>query len=121
VLELIRENLSPSGVFVLEMVSKERLAREFQATTSRELPNGDVLFERHEIVDDWTRIRNHWTLIRSGSTRTFAFTHRIYSGQEMRDSLTKAGFADVRLYGDLNGASYGFEAQRLIAIARRSV
>jgi ubiquinone/menaquinone biosynthesis C-methylase UbiE len=27
VLELIRENLRPSGVFVLEMVSKERLAR----------------------------------------------------------------------------------------------
>src|SRR5262249_21150175 len=36
VLELVRENLKPGGVFVLEMVSKERLARAFQATTSRE-------------------------------------------------------------------------------------
>lgn len=120
-LELIRENLSPSGVFVLEMVSKERLAREFQATTSRELPNGDVLFERHEIVDDWTRIRNHWTLIRSGSTRTFAFTHRIYSGQEMKDLLAKAGLPGARVYGDLDGSSYGFDAHRLVAVARRPV
>src|SRR2546425_2777598 len=43
VLELVCENLRPGGVFVLEMVSRERLARAFQATTSRELPNGHVL------------------------------------------------------------------------------
>ena len=55
VLERVRENLRPGGVFVIEMVSKERLARNFQATTSSALP-GDVLFERHEIVDDWTRV-----------------------------------------------------------------
>jgi hypothetical protein len=103
------------------MVSKERLGREFQATTSRELPNGDALFERHEIVDEWTRVRNRWTLIRVDSTRTFEFAHRIYSGREMKDLLTKAGLADVRLYGDLDGGSYGFEAQRLIAVARRLV
>ena len=121
VLELVRENLRPSGVFVLEMVSKERLARDFQATTSRELPNGHILFERHEIVDDWTRVRNRWTLIRAGSTRTFEFTHRIYSGQEMKDLLAKAGLAGARVYGDLDGSSYGFDAQRLIAVARRSV
>jgi hypothetical protein len=102
------------------MVSKERIARAFQATTSTELPNGDVLFERHEIVDDWTRIRNRWTLMRAGSSRTFEFTHRIYSGQEMKDSLASAGLAGARLYGDLDGGSYGFDAQRLIAIARRS-
>jgi len=119
VLERVRENLKPGGVFVLEMVSKERLARSFQATTSRELPNGDLLFERHEIVDDWTRVRNRWTLMRAGSMRTFEFTHRIYSGQEMKDLMASAGLAGPRLYGDLDGGSYGFDAQRLIAIARR--
>jgi len=120
VLELVRENLRPRGVFLLEMVSKERVARSFQATTSTELPNGDVLFERHEIVDDWTRIRNRWTLIRAGHTRTFEFTHRIYSGQEMKDLLASAGLVDGRIYGDLDGHPYGFDAQRLIAVARKS-
>jgi len=120
VLQLVRENLRPGGAFVLEMVSKERLARVFQATTSAELPNGDVLFERHEIVDDWTRVRNRWTLMRSGSTRTFEFIHRIYSAQEMKDLLMKAGLAGAQVYGDLDGSSYGLGAQRLIAVARRS-
>ena len=119
VLQLVRENLKPGGVFVLEMVSKERLARAFQATTSRELPNGHVLVERHEIVDDWTRVRNRWTLLRESETRTFEFSHRIYSGQEMKDLLTKAGLPGARLYGDLDGSSYGYDAQRLIAVARR--
>jgi SAM-dependent methyltransferase len=121
VLELVRENLRPSGVFVLEMVSKERLARDFQATTPRQLPNGHILFERHEIVDDWTRVRNRCTLIRTGSTRTFEFTHRIYSGQEMKDLLAKAGLAGAHVYGDLDGSSYGFDTHRLIAVARRLV
>ena len=121
VLKLVRENLRPGGVFLLEMVSKERLARMFQATTSTELPNGDVLFERHEIVDDWTRVRNRWTLMREGDTRTFEFTHRIYSGQELKDLLASAGLAGARAYGDLDGGSYGFDAQRLVVVARRSL
>ena len=121
VLKLVRENLRPGGVFVLEMVSKERLARVFQATTSTELPNGDVLFERHEIVDDWTRVRNRWTLMREGDTRTFEFTHRIYSGQELKDLLASAGLTGARVYGDLAGGAYGFDAQRLVVVARTSL
>jgi hypothetical protein len=54
------------------MVRKERHARTFNATTSTELPNGDLLFERHEIVDAWTRVINRWTLMRAGALRTFS-------------------------------------------------
>jgi SAM-dependent methyltransferase len=64
VLEIVRENLRPSGVFVLEMVSKERLAREFQATTSRELPN---LFRAgDEGLADKSRISGCASVWRSG-------------------------------------------------------
>jgi hypothetical protein len=72
-------------------------------------------------VDDWTRVRNRLTLMRSGSTRTFEFIHRIYSGQEMKNLLMKAGLAGAQVYEDLAGSSYGLDAQRLIAVARRSV
>ena len=36
-----------------------------------------VLLERHEIVDEWTRVRNRWTLIRAGSVRAFEFTQSL--------------------------------------------
>jgi hypothetical protein len=39
----------------------------------------------------------------------------------MKDLLTTAGLAGARVYGDLSGSTYGFDAQRLIAVARRSI
>jgi len=50
--------------------------------------------------------------MRAGSMRTFEFTHRIYSGQEMKDLLASPGLAGPCLYGDLDGGSYGFDTQR---------
>ncbi|HRZ56492.1 MAG TPA: hypothetical protein P5525_13665 [Candidatus Paceibacterota bacterium] len=43
----------------------------------------------------------------------------IYSGQELRDRLEQAGFADVQLFGSFDGTAYDQNAQRLIAVARR--
>jgi SAM-dependent methyltransferase len=119
VVDLVRESLKPGGVFLLEMVSKECVARMFHPTTSTELPNGDVLVQRHEVIDDWARIRNRWTLISSGVARTFEFRHWLYSGAEMKDLLTRAGFNDARVYGDLDGHPYGLDALRLVAVARK--
>ncbi|MEK7466590.1 MAG: class I SAM-dependent methyltransferase [Planctomycetota bacterium] len=112
-------SLKPGGVFVIELNGKERLAKIFQPTTSQRLPGGGWLVERHEIFDDWTRIRNEWVVIRKGKSRTFRFHHTIYSGQELRDLLEAAGFTGVRLFGSLDGGEYGVNAARLVAVATK--
>lgn len=112
-------SLRPGGSCVIDVGGKEWLARIFQPTTSRLLPDGALLVQRHEIIDDWTRIRNEWTLIRKGRAKTFRFHHTIYSGQELKERMEQAGFADVKLYGDLDGGAYGSSAQRLIAVGRK--
>jgi len=119
VLHNIVQSLRPGGVLVMEMAGKEPLARIFQPTTSEALPDGSRLVQRHEVFDDWTRVRNEWTLIRKGRAKSFRFHHTIYSGQELRDRLAGAGFSDVRLYGDLEGGEYGIDATRLVAVARK--
>ena len=119
VLKNMLTSLRPGGTCVIEVGGKEWLARVFQPTTSRVLPNGTMLVERHEIFDDWTRIRNEWILIRKGKVETFRFHHTVYSGQELRERLEQAGFVDVKLYGGLDGGAYGSNAQRLIAIGRK--
>lgn len=73
--------------------------------------------ERHEIIDNWTRIKSEWILIRDSSVQLFEYCVRVYSGQELTDLLRDVGFGDVVLYGDLNGRSYGPRASRLIARA----
>jgi SAM-dependent methyltransferase len=119
VLHNIFQSLRPGGVLVMELAGKEPLAKIFQPTTSQLLPDGSLLVQRHQIFDDWTRVRNEWTLVRKGRAKSFRFHHTIYSGQELRDRLEGVGFRDVKLYGDLDGGEYGVGASRLLAVARK--
>jgi SAM-dependent methyltransferase len=119
VLQNIHRSLKPRGVLVMELLGKERLARGFQGTTVEHGPGDTLLVQRHEIFDDWTRVRNTWILIESNRVRRFKFQHTVYSGQELRDLLLRAEFSSVQLFGGLDGQSYGLDASRLIAVARK--
>lgn len=120
VLRNVFNSLRSDGIFLIDVIGKERLAKILQPTTSETLPDGTKLIQRHEIFDDWTRIRNEWILIRKGKAKSFQFHHTIYSGQELRDRMSQTGFTGVKLYGNLDGAEYGPNAQRLIAVGRRA-
>ena len=119
VLRNIHRSLRPGGALVMEIAGREALARRFHPTTSKELDDGRLLVERHEIFDDWTRIRNHWIVIENDTATTFRFEFRVYSGQELKGLLSDAGFAGVRLCGAYDGRSYDLDAERLVAIARK--
>ena len=121
VLENMFASLQPGGVCLIEVLGKERLAKILQPTTSSVLPDGTVMVERHEIFDDWTRVRNEWLLLRNGRMKSFKFHHTIYSGQELRDRMERVGFVAVKLYGNLDGDEYGPTAERLIAIGRKPI
>ncbi len=120
VLKNIFTSLRPGGSLLMELAGKEILARIFQPTTSTPLPDGGVLFERHEVLDGWSRLRNEWTFIKDGKARTWRFHVTVYSGQELRDRLEQAGFINVKLFGSFDGKEYGLNAQRLIAVGRKA-
>ena len=117
VLRNVHRSLRSGGALVIEIAGREALARGFQPTTSKELADGSLLFERHEVVDDWTRVKNHWVVIEDGAATTFRFEFRVYSGQELKELLLAAGFTDVRLYGGYDSREYGLDAERLVAVA----
>jgi len=119
VLRHVHQSLRPGGVLVMDVASKERLARVLHPTLSQRAVDGALLVQRHQIVEDWTRVRNEWTVVRDGRARTFEFLLRIYSGQELKTLLGAAGFATVTLYGSLDGRPYDLEAERLVAVAGR--
>lgn len=119
VLRNMFHSLQPGGVCLIEVLGKERLAKIFQPTSSTLLPDGTLMIERHEIFDDWTRIRNEWLLVKNNRVKRFRFHNTVYSGLELRDRLELAGFTAIRLYGSLAGDPYGPDAERLIAVARK--
>lgn len=112
-------SLRAGGVCLIDLAGKEQVARIFQATTSDRLPNGDLLVQRHRVMDGWTRIHNEWTLVRNGRARTFTFHHTIYSAQELSERLAEAGFNRIKVYGSFDGEEYGLDAQRLIVVGRK--
>ena len=119
VLENVLASLKPGGVFVLDVLGKEIIARRFEPTGSTALPTGEVLIERRTVIDDWSRMRGEWLVVRDGVAKTFRLEHWLYSGQELKRLLERVGFTEIELYGSLDGAAYGPEAERLIAVARK--
>jgi SAM-dependent methyltransferase len=119
VLRNIHSSLMQGGRLVMEMVGKERLARIFQPTGSQQLPSGDLLFERRTIHEGWEKVDNEWHLVSNGQVKTFHFRFWVFSGRELKDLLIQAGFSNVTIYGDLDGAEYGPNAARLIAVAQK--
>ena len=115
----VYRNLRAGGALVMELMSKEILARGFLPTTSEELSDGRLLVQRREVYDDWTRLKNQWTLIKGERATSFHFHHTVYSGQELRDRLIDTGFSDIQLFGGLDGSEYGRNARRLVAVARK--
>lgn len=119
VLKNIATSLRPGGIFLIEMHGKEWIAHHYAAVRMDSLPGGARLIQAHEVLDDWTRLRNEWILIRRGRAKTYRFNLTIYSAQELRDRLEQAGFSDVKLYGGLDGGEYGLRANRMAAVARK--
>ena len=119
VLRKIFTSLKPGGRLVMDLMGKEKLARIFQPTVSEKLEDGTLLVQRHQIFDEWTRIRNEWIIVKGPEVRNFEFHHTIYSGQELKDRLLAAGFRDVKLCGSFDGEEYGRESNRFVPVARK--
>ena len=119
VLRNVHASLRPGGALVMDVVGKELVAGQFETARSRKHADGTVVIDRREVFEDWTRVRMEWTIIRGNDVRVYTIHHTVYSGQELKDRFTAAGFADVKLYGSIEGAPYDREADRLIAVGRK--
>ncbi len=119
VLGNVSTSLRGAGVLVLDLRGKETHAMDNAETYSEEMPGGDLVFQRTTTNDDWTRANSIWVHVSGERARTFRLTYNLYSGAELRELLRKAGFAQVRLYGGLQGCPYNQRAKRLVAVASK--
>jgi SAM-dependent methyltransferase len=121
VLHNVYGNLEPGGTFLIDTQSKEKVALCLEPWHVHEWPNGTLLVAKPEILDNWTRLRYDYTLVKGEKVFRYQVGETIYSGCELEDVLGRVGFSDVRLYGDFDGSSFGADSQRLIAVAKKPV
>lgn len=117
VLRNVRSSLKKDGVFVIDVMSKEYVISQGCTTHWEQWPSGEIHVHHYDVFPGWGRLRVQWLLIDGERARRFEFKQNLYSGQELADLLERAGFADVRLFGNLDGAPYDAAATRLVARA----
>ena len=105
VVKNVYRSLKPNGVFVLELMGKEILARIFLERNWDE-QNGLILLQERKPSRNWSWIDNRWIFIKDGKQDEFMVSHRIYSAVELSNLLKECGFKKIEVYGDLAGAPY---------------
>ena len=118
VLSNIYRSLRKGGKLIIDIISKEILARIFQKRDWHARDGFFVLQER-KVIQNWSRMENRWILLKNGRCYETRFSHRLYSAVELSDLLRDSGFSRVNIYGDLTGADYDHNAKRLIAVANK--
>ena len=119
VLKNMYNSLQEGGKVVLDMMGKEILAKIYKETMSTEL-EGKMVVQKHKICDDWQKVKMEWILLEeAGRYKRYSLSHKLYSGRELKGLLKKAGFKEIKLYGNFAGNAYDVEADRLVAVAEK--
>lgn len=113
------DSVKPGGAFLMDLLGKEILARNFRESHWDEQEDGTLMLESGRIEENWSRIRSRWILLKGTQRFESAVVLRLFSAVELSAALREAGFQSVEIFGDLAGAPYDQNAKRLVALARK--
>lgn len=118
VLQNAHISLRPGGKLILDLASRDCAIAHWQTRDWQEC-NGEFLLEERELVDDCTRSRNRWIVLRDGRPEKWEFTHWLYGVSELKSLLEQAGFTKVSAFGNLKGEPYTRSSFRLVLVAEK--
>lgn len=108
-------SLRSGGRFLVETAGKEIAARHFRERDWSEEGDTLVLAERTP-QQHWSRMQTRWIVIRGHERVEHTVCVRSYSAVELSSLLAECGFANVQVYGDLEGHDYDQAAKRLVVV-----
>jgi SAM-dependent methyltransferase len=114
----LRRSLRANGRLVLELVTRETAVATGSHT--HDLGQGRSIVERAELVQDGAVIQRSWQLRWPGGERSWMAWHRLYSITSLRELLEQCGFADVAVYGGLDGRAFSPTSDGAVLVARRA-
>jgi SAM-dependent methyltransferase len=119
VLDQIRRVLRPDGRLVIETMHRDLAVSRFRAQDWQLLGEGRLLLEQRTFDAAAGVATTTQTLIdKAGGRDSRTFSVRVYTATELVAMLTRAGFDDVRCYGDFDGSPFATDT-RLVIVARR--
>jgi ubiquinone/menaquinone biosynthesis C-methylase UbiE len=111
--------LRPAGRLVIETMHRDRLVHGFREQDWHMVGAGRLLLEQRTFDAASGVAQTTQTLIEtSGERDSRSFSVRVYTATELVAMLTRAGFAEAKCYGDLDGGPFG-PRTRLVIVARK--
>jgi ubiquinone/menaquinone biosynthesis C-methylase UbiE len=118
-LEQIGRVLRPGGRLVIDIMHRDRLVHSFSEHDWHLLGEGRLLLEQRTFDPVSGVAQTTQTLIEStGARESRTFSIRVYTATELLAMLDRAGFAEARCLGDLQGGAFGTDT-RLVVVARK--
>lgn len=120
VLAEISRVLRPAGRLVIETMHRDLLVEGFRERDWRLVGEGRILLEQRTFDAASGVAQTTQTLIdTTGERDSRSFSVRVYTATELVAMLMRAGFAEAKCYGDLDGGAFG-TSTRLVIVARRA-
>jgi len=119
VLAEIRRVLRPGARLVVETLHRDLLVRVFRERDWTLLGEGRLLVEQRTFDAAAGVAQTTQTLIdASGDRDSRTFSVRVYSATELLNMLERAGFADARCYGNVDGGPFTIDTRLVVAATR---
>ncbi len=116
VLKNVYASLKKGGKFLLDVMGKEIINRIYTERDWSRLDGGFFLEERF-LKNGY--LESNWILIKDGKVMEHRFLYKLYTPNELRRLLRRAGFSSIEFHGDLYRSNYGKNSERLIAVAKK--
>ncbi len=118
VLVNLYRSLRAGGRLFMDMMGKEILARVFRPRDWQE-QDGVLLLCDRSVERDWSWMKVREIYIDGIRREARTLEHRLYSAAELKSLLLNVGFAEVQIFGSIDGTPYDQHARRLVAVARK--
>jgi SAM-dependent methyltransferase len=119
VLAEIGRVLRPGGRLVIEIFHRDLLVARFREQDWSLLGEGRLLLEQRTFDPVAGVVQATQTLVETGGEReSRTYSVRVYTATELLAMLDRAGFAEAKCHGDLDGAPFA-PTTRLVVVAQR--
>lgn len=119
VLKEVHKSLKSSGRFLLELMNRDWLIKNFRPRNWQEYPNFFVL-EESTMNFERNRVESRWIVLKGAERKEYTLSVRVFTLAELLELFAQAGLKVLGYYGGLRGEPWGLEANRLAILAERT-
>lgn len=118
--------LKPGGIMVFDVFTPRQYAKMTETSQITEYDDGGFWSpERHLLLERRLAYREDHTYLHQAAVLTqhklkyFHIWEHVFARSELKQALRRAGFAEIRLFGDIAGAPDSPHGKTLCAVARK--